>query len=132
LAPGVREEIYQEKLAKLRPDEQLVLETPAAERTDQQASLAYELQSRVQVSADEIANRAPSDKRREAKRQAREYVDASEMASRIDRYRSIVNYVYWKTRCEVEQSAEALAARQYVSDADKAYSEGIIEAGPDG
>ena len=132
LAPGVRDEIYQEKLAKLRPDERLVLETPANQRTDQQASQVYELQQRVNVTPDEIANRAPTANRREAKRVAREHVDALEMATRIDRYRSIVNYVYWKTRCEVEQSAEALAARQYISDAEKAYSEGILEAGTTG
>jgi hypothetical protein len=81
----------------------------------------------VQVYPTEIAEAAPAENRREARRQLREFEEASTMASRIDNYRNVVNFKYWKTRCEVEQSDTAIAARQAVADAEKAYENGNID-----
>jgi hypothetical protein len=127
LAPGVSDKLREERMAKLRPEEREAVETPASKRSDQQMMLAYEAEPKVQVLPTEIAEAAPAENRREAKRQLREYEEAYDMAQKIDRYRNIVNFKYWKTRCEVEQSETAIAARQAVADAEKAYENGNID-----
>jgi hypothetical protein len=124
LAPGVSDKLRKQRLAALRPDEREAIETPAEKRSDQQMMLAYEAEPKVQVYPHEVADAAPTEQRRDAKRILREYEESFDVASKIDRYRNIVNFKYWKTRCDVEQSPEALAARQYVADAQKAYEEG--------
>lgn len=127
LAGGLREQIFNERMALLRTDEREALNTPENKRTEQQMMLAMEAEPRVRPSAEDVANRVPADKRREAKRLAREATESELYASRIERYRDIVNFAYWRDRCELEQQTETLAGRQAIADADKALSEGIIE-----
>jgi len=40
-----------------------------------------------------------------------------------DRYRDIVNFEYWRTRAEVEQTTHAIKAREYVFEADRLFRE---------
>ena len=56
---------------------------------------------------------------------------ASEQVRIIDRYREIVNFVYWKRRCEVEQLDETVAARKLVLEADEAFAEAFFEEARD-
>lgn len=128
IAKGEREKIFNERMARLRTDEREALNTPPEKRTAQQEALAMEAEPKVRPSPDEVANRVPGEKRREAKRLAQEALETETHASRIERYRDIVNFAYWRDRCELEQMPEALAARQAMVDADKALAEGIIEA----
>lgn len=127
IAAGEREKLFNERMAKLRPEEREALNTPEEQRTEQQMALAMEAEPKVRPTADEVANRVPADKRREAKRLAREAAESELYTTRIERYRDIVNFAYWRDRCELEQSPAALAARQLVVDADKALAEGVIE-----
>lgn len=127
-APGVREQIYKEKFAKLRPQEREAHETPESKRTDEQFRLVYETQGKLDIRATEVADRSPAATRRQAKLLAREYEDTEELISRIDRYRGIVNYGYWMTRCLIEQSPEAIAGRLAIYDAEKKFSEAELEA----
>lgn len=125
-APGLREKLLAEKRAKLTEAELEAVDTPAEKRTQDQMILAYEAEPKLQITAQEVADLAPPATRRQAKLLAREIDDVKTMISRIDRYRNIVNYSYWATRCEVEALPAALAARKYIFDAQQKYSEGEL------
>lgn len=126
LAGATFKELEQEKKNKLKPEEVLALDTPPESRTTEQHQLAYGASAKIYVTETELAERAPSDKRREADRLAAAVTDLKVLDDRIGRYRSIVNYDYWKTRCEVEMTALADQARQLVSEADDLRDKAII------
>jgi hypothetical protein len=125
------QEIENEKRATLSPEALQALDMPQAERTPEQYTLAYESGRKIYVSTTELAERVPKDKLREAKRQATVIDDLALLADRINSYRSIVNYDYWKTRCEVEKTELADQARQLVFDADQKREKAVLE-GADG
>lgn len=127
VAPGVREKILERKRQALRPEERAAIDTPIEKRNNEQMQLAYESEPKIKVIADDVANEAPEANRRRAKQLARQIADYNDQISKIDRYRGIVNYAYWRTRCELEQSDEALAGRQYIRDAEKLFAEAELE-----
>ena len=63
LTPGVAEQVRQQKLAKLTQTERDVLDIPPATRSQDQRALAYEVQSKIQVTPVEVANAAPEKSR---------------------------------------------------------------------
>jgi hypothetical protein len=148
LAPGVRDEIRGEKVAKLRSAERKALDTPADKRTEDEVRAAYEAQSRIEVTNDEVANRLAQSLRRQLRklprdseeaqgmeRKAKEALSlaqraakAQEQAKRIDRQRSIVNFAHWRLRAEVEQTRDMLDARRAIYDADQAMAGARIAA----
>ncbi len=111
-------DIQAERKAKLTDEERQALDTPEKERTTDQHRMFWEANPKIQVTPKEVAERAPADKKREAERVAATIDDLTLLADRIDRYRQIVNYDYWKTRCEVEMTELADQARQLVHEAD--------------
>ncbi len=126
------EQIVQEKRATLKPEAREALDTPEAERNTQQHTWAYESMQKILVAPSEVAERAPSAQQPEAERLASAIADLQLLADRIDRYRNIVNYDYWKTRCEVEMTELADQARQLVHDADRLRDAAQLVATSDG
>jgi hypothetical protein len=124
-------EIEDEKRAKLSPEARAAIDVPIEQRNEEQHVLAYENMPKLQVAPSEVAQRAPKDKEREARRQSAVIDDLTLLVDRIERYRSVVNYDYWKTRCEVEMTELADTARQLVYDADDAREKANL-VGPDG
>jgi len=53
--------------------------------------------------------------------------DAALTAQRVGRYRENVNFAYWRTRCEVEQQPQAVAARRHVYQAKQLQTDGELE-----
>jgi hypothetical protein len=133
LAPGMRDQIQAEKLALLRPSERAALDTPSDKRTTEQHQIVFSIESegRTAVNVDELAERVPAEQRREAKQLARRYNEKAETINRIDRYRNIVNYSYWRTRCEIEKTDTAIAARKNMFDAEKKFADGKLEQAGD-
>jgi hypothetical protein len=125
------EEIKNEKRAKLSPEMLQALDTPPEQRTPEQYPLAFEAGAKIYVPTSDVVERAPKDKQNEAKRMASLIDDMALLADRIDRYRNIVNYDYWKTRCEVEMTELADQARQLVFEADQKREKAIL-TGSDG
>ncbi|MCA9202621.1 MAG: hypothetical protein KDA59_06235 [Planctomycetales bacterium] len=123
LAPGLWDEIREEKIAKLPEDARQALEMPAEERNEQQYMLAYGAGLEVRPTYREVAARVESDKRSRAKGLARRIEELEQFAEHIDRYRNIVNYLYWRTLCEVERQDIAIAARKHLYDAEKYRAE---------
>jgi len=119
LAPELRAQIRQEKLAKLTPEQRTALDTPLVERDEEQHMLAYDAAELARVTHREVAARIQGDDRRRATEIAAEAMDAQVRANTISRLRGIVNFENWRLRAEVEQSDEALEARELLFSADE-------------
>ena len=98
MAPGVREEIKEEKIAALSEREREALNTPAAELTEDMYALSYQATAKTAVSHREVAERAPEEVRVKSREMAAEATLANEVADIIQRYREIVNFSYWRAR----------------------------------
>ncbi len=129
LVPDLRDNIYQGRLLQLTPEKRQALDTPTNERTTEQIQLAAEAESEIEVSHDDLVLRIASvapEKHAEARRLVTA-ADKAELRSRyINNYRDIVNYLYWRTRAQFEQTPEALVAHELVYEADRALDEADI------
>jgi len=114
LAPGAREQLRAEKLARLKPEERAAVEIPYEKRTPEQQQLAGAVEDQALVSHLVVGQRAPDDKRLEALNIADELVRTEEYAHGVERYRSVVNFNYWRTRCEMERTDDAIQAHELV------------------
>ena len=109
LAPGLREKIHGEKFTKLPADQRRAWEKPKDKRSDAETALAAEADGQLFVGNDEVARRVTGANRREALRLAEQANHDTELANIIRRDRSHVNFVFWRTRAEMEQTPDALA-----------------------
>ncbi len=124
LAPGVRDQIRSDKVAKLSAEKKVALEKPADKRTDEEMGLAYQAEYEVNVTDREVLDAAP----RDAKPRLRILVDQVEtdqvIVGSISRDRGIVNFEYWRTRCQAEKNDQTQGARKDVHDADALFVAG--------
>lgn len=130
LAPGTREQLRQEKLAQLSDEQRQLLELPEEEQydlTDEEFQSLFEAQRSVEVSHREVAERADSDVRDRALQIASRLEDFRLLSSRTAQYRGIVNYEYWQTRCEAEQTRTAVDAREHLYNANRLYDMAALE-----
>jgi hypothetical protein len=122
LCPGQAVAIRQEKIERLPPEARDALKTPREARSKKQAELAEQAESLIEVSFHELAERAPADRRTEA----RELADKCQLVQdafddmRIDA--DNVNYDFWRLRCEMERSDDARKARRLLHRATTAYT----------
>ncbi len=117
---------------KLTKEEIEDLETPTAKRSGGQQTTAFVIWQRV-------AERTAPEHRGEALKLAAQFEDIEMKARDIRSSRDIVNYAYWKARCDAEQTDAALKSRELISQADhekqearpmaakKKYEEGFAE-----
>jgi hypothetical protein len=75
-----------------------------------------------------VARQAPEDVRAKAEELAREYIEAQERATMIERYRDIVNFDFWKASCEAEVTEPALEARASTWRADKEFEAARLQS----
>jgi hypothetical protein len=123
LAPeGIREKIFAEKVAKLPEDQQALFErAPDSLTQEQLQNLAY-LQNELKTKHLEVADRIEGEHRAAALQAAEEATLADEIARAIEIDRGIVNFDYWKLRCEIEPTDAVVTARKQLYDADKAFT----------
>ncbi|MEX2092481.1 MAG: hypothetical protein WD971_07375 [Pirellulales bacterium] len=127
MAPGLRETIAAERRSALARAEQAALDTPPEERTTAQMELAYQVREKIAVTDRQLAERIGKDNPTKKK-------EALQLASEIDReslrlrytinYKSDSNYDYWYTRAKLEQTPNALAAREAMFKASRAFRQG--------
>lgn len=127
LAPGVREQIRQEKIAALSPTLRAALDVPEEKLTEENYRQHLDALAKTTVTHSEVAQRAPEQNRDAAEKLAERLSDQELMSSRISHYRSIVNYEYWDFRCAAEQTATAVAARELLYKAQRAYDAADLE-----
>lgn len=124
LVPGLRERIRLEKRSKLSEAEIEALDTHEDKRSLIHVADARSAEVKMIVYPLEMVIHAEMQPhRKEARAYAKEATDKQSLLSRIQRYRSTVNYDYWLTRCEVEQQDRAINARRLVFEAERAYDD---------
>lgn len=126
LSKGVRAELVAEKRAKLPKDMLAAMGVPENLRSEQQNMLASEGQAQLEVSIDEIATRVAEknpEKAGDANRLANRIKELNERIFLINNNRQVANYEYWKTRCDFEQTADALRARELAYLGNQAFKE---------
>ncbi len=127
LAPGVREQIREEMIEKLSPDDQRIARIPRHERTGDALGRSYDIDTRTTPNHYEVADRAPADVRIKAVQLARRIFDEENTERDLDSDRDIVNFEYWRELCEMEQDEETLAARKGIFQAEDAFSHARLE-----
>ncbi len=131
IAPGLREKIAAEKEAKLTDQQRKAREIPIEKRTREQYMLAREAEEAAKVTDEDVARRITGPRRREAIELAEQAADDRKMAKIIHRNRQIVNFVYWRSRADIEQRDETISAREFVYDGDQAAAEADLLAAKD-
>jgi hypothetical protein len=127
LLPGVRAEIEAEKRAALDEAERTALETPAEARTEEQQMLAVDAERKIRARYAEMAERAPAELKRKVNQLVKQGELARTIADAIFSYQDQVNYEYWKLRCEIEQTDEAIRGRKYIWEARQAQATADLE-----
>jgi hypothetical protein len=129
LDPGVRERLEEVKREQLTPIERAALDTPANKRTDAQMQLAYTLQSKLDVTDRDVASEIAKSKPELAKQALQLVGDLERTKQRLRftiNYKSDSNYDYWYTRAQLEQTPNALGAREDMFKAVRAFREGDL------
>ena len=127
LCGGIREEIIAERRANLPEEQREALDTLPPERTQEQRDLAVQAANSLVVNFGDIADRAPTDVRNQALALAKRGLRNEMLADWVERYREIVNFTYWATRCEAEQEDNTISARRALLDALEAFAGADLE-----
>ncbi len=117
LSPGLRDTMVEERRQKLTQAQRTALETPEAERKDNQFELAYEAEAALKISGQELAERIAEEKpgdRRKALALADELARTEQRLRYTENYKDTSNYDYWMTRALFEQTPEAVEARKLI------------------
>ncbi|HWB12484.1 MAG TPA: hypothetical protein VG826_24880 [Pirellulales bacterium] len=121
IEPDLRQKIIEERRAKLTQDERDAMDVPQQKRTPEQMRVAFEAQIRLNVSMKELADRVGQARREEAQKLVEDAVKLQERANIIGRERDVVNFKYWRMRCQLEKTDPALNARRLIYEADELY-----------
>jgi len=122
LVPGLREKIIAERKAKLTEKQRELVDADRTTLSGDDYTIARKAAEAIAVTPDDMVRAIEdSDTRRKAKVLAARITDAQAEATMIRRYREVVNFIYWRTRCEVEQQDRALDGRRYLYEANEAY-----------
>ena len=129
LSPGLREKIREERRAALTPDQRAVWENRKnmVDLSPDAMAAFREAFARLTVTDLDVAAALPDQLRARAIYFAMRATEANGLADRTSSYAGIVNYDYWKTRCEVEQSKVTADARRFTMLADRAADGGDPE-----
>jgi hypothetical protein len=126
MAPGAREKIFERKLAGLSREMRQALETHPEKRSPKQVDLAARAEEEIKVTYDEVARSVTGPQRRKALELANKAKQCEDMIRTIKSNRMTVNFNYWRLKAQVEQTADAIAARQAAYEAQTAYKRGEI------
>lgn len=127
MAPGLKQKLVDEKKAKLPPAELAAVNTPPEKRTMAQMELAYGAEGKIEVTPREIADRIAKDDPTKSKQALLLAGDIERETLRLRytiNYKNDSNYNYWYTRAKLEQTPDAIAAREAMFRASRAFREG--------
>ncbi len=119
LTDSLRVQMRDERIAQLSEEQREALETPVAERTQRQYELAGIANLSINPSGMEVARRAPPDIKIRAMELANELEQTRRRLTKVQGYRDQVNYDYWETRTQAEQTPLMIEARTLVYEADR-------------
>ncbi len=131
LEPGLREQIRAKNLAGLTEEEAAIFNAKPIDRKPADQDKVAGLTQRVEVSDEEFVVQLPAEKQAEGNALLEKIRISAAKAEPIAKARGIVNYDYWRMRCEVEITPTALAARELLYQAYQAYDQARLR-GPNG
>ena len=120
--------LIDENKDRFTADEWASLNKPEPERSAEEASLASVAFGKVALPSLELAQRLPREQRSEGIQLANKMADAITFALHVDRSREMVNYQYWATRGELEQTPTAVAARRQIYGAEKYLTDALLSS----
>lgn len=126
ISTGVRDELVAEKRAQLPKETLAAMAVPASIRSEEQKELAMQGEEALDVTDAEIAARVAQkspEKAGQANRLAKKIAEISDRVFLIRNNRQVSNFAYWKTRCEFEQTPDALRARELAFAGTQAFKE---------
>ena len=123
LSPGLREKIIQERRASLTDKQREAFDTPPIKRTAKQHELASEAGQKLKVTHADVAERVEGAFQQKALQLAKQATEAERKAGYINRYRQTVAFGNWRLRADVEQTEEAVAARKYIFQGERAFAD---------
>jgi hypothetical protein len=119
LAPGAREKIKEGKKAALPEAARKLFDIPEEKRTPEQQNALYGLNEQIAVRHEEVARTVSGADRIRALQLADQLEGDEKVKRYININRGIVNFAYWRQRCQAEREDRMLKARQQVFDADR-------------
>lgn len=126
------EKMRQERRDALSDAQRKALDTPAAERTGEQAALAAQSEPTLEPPYFLVAKASPENVQLKALQLAVEIDDVDQRIQKTESYRGQMNYEYWETRTRAEQEDVMIEARRLVYEAeqlnDRADLDGAIAA----
>jgi hypothetical protein len=127
LSPGIEAKLKEEAQAQLTPDQRRVWESLPESPTADEQKWHQEALSTMDVTVPKIAARIAKDQPENAAKAqslATRIEDANRRANLISSNRDVANYEYWRIRCDMEQTPEALKARELAHQAERDFAEG--------
>ncbi len=121
LVPGLREQIREQRRAELEPNERALLDSEKnpMEMSETEMEIKQRAIQKLAVSDIDLAENLPKELQTKGRYYAMRASEAGMYASHIEVYSGTVNYEYWATRCEVEQSKITADARRLMVLADQ-------------
>lgn len=126
LAPGLRDEIYADKKAKLSAADREVLDMPPAARSQEEAYKAFGLETRLRATNQELAERVKGASAEQAKKLADSIDSTQRVADAIARDRHTINFNYWRSRCQMEKTDSALEGRRLLYSAARLFDDAAL------
>jgi len=126
LGGGVHDKLYRDKFLNLSEEERALAEQEIEDVPPKRRDRWWEVQDKLEVRHGDVARyirEQDPDLAVEATRLARLAAEAEQTAKNIANQRQIVNFEYWRDRCEFEQIPEVLAARELLYQADEAHDD---------
>lgn len=124
MSPTAVEAALEEKRKQLTPEQIALLEGPETGLTEEQSTMRYEAARQLIVQPTDVAAaiaKQNPEQAAEARRLANK-VTLNQAKIRLTRNNSeVVNYEYWATRAALEQTAEALKARELAHEARRVF-----------
>jgi hypothetical protein len=130
MSPGLKKILLEEAQAKLTPQQQKVLKEPPAQPSSEESILVSEVQELLNITPQKVADRIAKDhpdKASEARILAKQIADDNARARAISINRDVANFEYWRVRCDIEQTSEALRARELAHEANRAFLDADLE-----
>jgi len=126
IAPGLREDLLERRKAAMTPEQRELLSDSMADLTSEQQSAFFEAQRQLEVSWQDLADQIASDTPEQAARVRKIANRLTKLKERITLTRTnrdVSNYAYWETRCEFEQTDNALKGRELAHAGRRAFRE---------
>lgn len=126
MSPGLEAKMKEDAVASFSPEQQAIFESPPASPNPDESKLQTEVMDATDITLEELAGRIAQDQPEQAaaaRRLASRIDEARRRVSLIESNRDVANYEYWRIRCDLEQTPEALDARRLAHDAKRQYED---------